>query len=178
MIKRVLDLISFWTKGGVAYARRIGVVVGDNCRIYTRHFGSDPFLITIGDRVTVTANVHFLTHDGSLCLFRDDKGRRYKYQPIEIGNDVFIGINSIIMPGVKIDDKVIIAAGSVVTKSVPSGSIVAGVPAKIIGDFEDFKHKSLNDCISHRDIDFSKSYKERVLEVVSNTYKDYLRKQQ
>lgn len=53
--------------------------------------------------------------------------------PIEIGNNVWIGMRVIILPGVKIDEGVIVAAGSVVTKSVPKCAIVGGNPAKIIG---------------------------------------------
>jgi acetyltransferase-like isoleucine patch superfamily enzyme len=92
------------TKSGVKYARYKGVQVGDNCRVYTRNFGSEPWLISIGDKVTVTSGVVLLTHDGSTWLMNDEKGRRYLYRRIEIGNNVFIGVNSIVMPGVKIED--------------------------------------------------------------------------
>jgi len=175
MFKRLLDLAFYFLKGGVVYAKRIGVNVGKNCRIYTRHFGTEPFLISIGDDVTITKDVTFITHDGSLIFFKDEKGRRYKYQPINIGNNVFIGMNAIIMPGIKIDENVIVASGSVVTKSIPTGSVVAGVPAKIIGNFHEFKAKCLKECISQADMDFNKPYKERVLQVTTNSYKEYLK---
>ncbi len=83
--------------------------------------------MTIGNRVTITRGVEFITHDGSLWLYADKHGRRYAYAPIEIGNDVFIGLNAMIMPGVKIGSRVIVAAGALVSKSVPSNSVVAGV---------------------------------------------------
>ncbi|SMC79171.1 acyltransferase [Pedobacter nyackensis] len=176
MLRRGFYLLSFWIKGGVFYARRMGVTVGDNCRIYTRYFGSEPFLISIGNNVTITKGVSFITHDGSLILFSDEKGRRYKYQRIDIGNNVFIGLNSIIMPGVKISDNAIIAAGSVLTKSVPEGSIVAGVPAKIIGNFNELNDRSLKECISEVDIDFDESYKNRILKVADLDFKPYLKR--
>ncbi|WP_036678030.1 acyltransferase [Daejeonella oryzae] len=157
------------------YFKRVGIKVGSNCRIYTSSFGSEPFLITIGNHVTVTSGVSFITHDGSGWLMRDDKGRRYVYQPINIGNHVFIGVNSIIMPGVKIDDEVIVAAGSVVTKSIPSGVVVAGVPAKIIGKYSDIKNKMLDNYISDIDMRALKgTYEERIRKVTTNTYKAYL----
>jgi acetyltransferase-like isoleucine patch superfamily enzyme len=142
--------------------------MGNNCRIYTKGFGSEPFLISIGNHCTITSGVVFITHDGSTWLHRDKKGRRYYYAPIEVGNDVFIGINSIIMPGVKIEDKVIVAAGSVVTKSVPSGVVIGGNPAKIIGNYDELERKRLETFISDIDLDKSLNFKERVLKVVSS----------
>jgi acetyltransferase-like isoleucine patch superfamily enzyme len=163
------------TKSGVKYARYKGVQVGDNCRVYTRNFGSEPWLISIGDKVTVTSGVVLLTHDGSTWLMNDEKGRRYLYRRIEIGNNVFIGVNSIVMPGVKIEDYVIIAAGSIVTKSVPSGVIIAGNPAKIIGNYEDYKKGVLNKYISDKDIDFNLDYQSRIEMVLDNSFKKYLK---
>ena len=157
------------------YFDKIGIKVGSNCRIFTTSFGTEPFLITIGNNVTVTSGVSFITHDGSAGLMRDEKGRRYIYQPIIIGNNVFIGLNSIIMPGVKIDDEVIVAAGSVVTKSVPSGVVVAGVPAKIIGKYADIKSKMLYGYISDMEMKaLQGSYEERIKQVTNFSYKAYL----
>src|SRR5690606_24858527 len=116
----------------VSYGRSIGVTIGNNCRIYIDKFGTEPFLISIGDNVTITNEVRLITHDGATWLFRDEKGRRYRYAPIVIGNNVFIGFRSLITPGVKIGNNVIIAAGTVVTKSIPDNSIVGGAPAKYI----------------------------------------------
>ncbi len=168
------DKLYIAIKSGVEYARYKGVKVGNDCRILTTKFGSEPWLITIGNKVTITSGVVLLTHDGSTWSIKDQKGRRYLYKRIVIGNNVFIGVNSILMPGVRIDDNVIIAAGSIVTKSVPSGVIVAGNPARIIGQYEDYKQQALANYISEQDLDFSKKYKERVEEVVDNEFKKYL----
>jgi acetyltransferase-like isoleucine patch superfamily enzyme len=162
------------TKSGVEYARYKGVVVGDNCRIYTRGFGSEPWLISIGDNVTITSGVIILTHDGSTWLIRDNKGRRYLFKRVKIGNNVFIGVNSIIMPGVIIEDNVIVAAGSIVTKSIPKGVIVAGNPAAIIGDFESYKKLVLANNISDNDMDFNLSYQNRIERIVDNSMKKIL----
>lgn len=162
------------TKPGVEYARFLGMSVGENCRIFTSTFGSEPWLISIGNKVTITSGVRFLTHDGSTWLINDENGRRELFRRIIVGNNVFIGINSIIMPGVKIDDNVIIAAGSIVTKSIPTGVIVGGNPAKIIGDYNKYKTKAMNEYISTKDMDFKMGYRERIEKIVDNTFKDYM----
>jgi acetyltransferase-like isoleucine patch superfamily enzyme len=155
------------------YAKKQGVKVGEGCRIYTKNFGTEPFLISIGNHCTITTGVRFITHDGSTWLMRDQKGRRYYYAPIEIGNNVFIGVNSIIMPGVKIEDNVIVGAGSIVTKSIPSGVIVAGTPAKIIGKFEEIEKRMLENYISDEDMDKTLNYKERILRIIQG-FKPFL----
>lgn len=162
------------TKTGVEYARFKGVTIGDKCRIYTRNFGSEPWMISIGNKVTITSGVILLTHDGSTWLMNDEKGRRYLYRKINIGNNVFIGVNSIIMPGVNIDDNVIVAAGSIVTKSIPSGVIVAGNPAKIIGDYNLYQKEVLEKYISDEEMDYKLDYQSRIEKVVDKSFKKYM----
>lgn len=129
-------------KGSTYAGRAQGVKIGEECRIYTS-FGNEPWLISIGDRVTVTSGVQFITHDGATWLLRDAKGRRYRYAPIEIGSDVFIGANSIILPGVRIGNRVIVAAGSVVSRSIPDNCVVAGVPARFVKTFDEYESRGL-----------------------------------
>jgi acetyltransferase-like isoleucine patch superfamily enzyme len=164
------------TKGALGYAKYLGVEIGHDCRIYITTWGSEPFLITIGDRVTITDDVKILTHNGSTWLIKDEKGRRYDYNPVKIGNDVFVGTGSIIMPGVIIGNEVIIAAGSVVTKSVPDGCIVGGNPATIIGDYASYKTKALTQFPADLDRVKSRSYKETILTELNNTPKPFLKK--
>jgi acetyltransferase-like isoleucine patch superfamily enzyme len=135
--------ILYAVKGSTYAARARGVKIGEGCRIYTTSFGWEPWLISIGDRVTLTSGVQFITHDGATWLVRDEKGRRYRYAPIEIGNDVFIGASSIILPGVRIGSRVIVAAGSVVNRSIPDNCVVAGVPAKFIKTFDEYERRGL-----------------------------------
>src|ERR1019366_9030870 len=136
---RVLSVL----RGSSYVARAQGVKLGEGCRIYISYFGTEPWLISIGDRVTITSGGQFITHDGATWLLRDGKGRRYRYSPIRIGSDVFIGVNSIILPEVRIGSRVIVAAGSVINRSIPDNCVVAGVPAKFIKTFDEYERRGL-----------------------------------
>jgi acetyltransferase-like isoleucine patch superfamily enzyme len=174
LLKKLVALWVLYFKGKNAYAKHIGVKFGDNCRLITSLWGTEPFLINIGDNVTITDGVRFLTHDGSACLSIDERGRRYLYARIDIGDNVFVGVNSIIMPGVKIEDNVIVAAGSVVTKSIRSGTVVGGIPAKRLGNFEELSQKMLKTYVSDSELNKFLNYRDRVLSVVSEDYKPFL----
>ena len=71
----------------------------------------------------------------------DNQAYDYYSGCIEVMDNVFIGSNSTILPNVKIGPNALIAAGSVVTKDVPENSVVAGVPAKVIGKFDEYMNK-------------------------------------
>lgn len=137
--KYLLSVFVFVFFGGVAAARMRGASVGRDCRIYVFAFGSEPFLIRIGDRVTITSGVRLITHDGATSLVRDASGRRQRFGPVKIGDDVFIGGNSLVMPGVTIGSRVIVGAGSVVTRDIPDNSVVAGNPARILRTFDQYE---------------------------------------
>lgn len=133
------------------YARHIGVNITGEIHIYGDPFGmfgTEPWCITLGDNVHITRDVLFITHDGGTLLYRKYVKDLEITKPIVVGNDVYIGVRSIIMPGVTIGNNVIIAAGSVVTKDVPDNSVVGGVPARAIKSaneyFEKIKKESLH----------------------------------
>jgi acetyltransferase-like isoleucine patch superfamily enzyme len=130
-------LLTQW-KGPTAASRAFGCQVGEDCRILSKIVTSEPWLVSVGDRVTVSSDVRLITHDGSGWLYRDERGRRYRYAPVSIGSDVFIGAGAIILPGVSIGDRCVVGAGAVVTKSVPEGTVVAGNPARALGTYDDF----------------------------------------
>lgn len=134
----------FIKKDRVAYAKKLGVRIGTRCQLLVdpdHAFGTEPWLISLGDHVDVTAGVQFLTHEGGIWCARGLDNRYEeldKFLPITVGNNVMIGIRTIIMPGVKIGNNVIIAANSIVTKDVEDGMVVAGMPAKSISTVEKF----------------------------------------
>jgi len=140
MIARIINFYRrrFWSPK--KYAKYLGVKFGEGCHIATRTFGSEPYLITMGDNVQITNDVKFFTHGGS-WVFRKDTPNFDVFGKITIHNNVYIGNNALIMPGVTIESDVIIGAGAVVTKSVPSDSIMGGNPARIIGSLTDLKKR-------------------------------------
>jgi acetyltransferase-like isoleucine patch superfamily enzyme len=99
--------------------------------------------ISISDRIVVSSNVIFLTHDYSYTTALISINEKPStdigvLREIIIGNNVFIGMNSLLLPGTKIGNNVIIGAGSVVRGAIPDYSLVAGNPATIIGDVRDY----------------------------------------
>jgi acetyltransferase-like isoleucine patch superfamily enzyme len=148
------------SRGRVYALRALGVRVGSGCRILSDIATTEPWLISVGDRVTISSGVTFITHDGSGWLYRDERGRRYRFAPIRVGSDVFIGAGVTILPGVSIGDRCVVGAGSVVTTSVPDETIVAGVPARPIKAWAEF-HTALATWPAEADM-VGDSYRERV----------------
>lgn len=146
--------------------------LGENCLFQSRIFPMDPKLLHIHDNVTIAANVTFCTHDAirHVLMYKYKKKFPMYSGCIEVMDNVFIGAGVIIMPNIRIGENSIIAAGSIVTKDVPSNSIVAGNPAKVIGNFDDLVKKrsassvnSSNDYMSLAEIknNWAYFYKER-----------------
>jgi acetyltransferase-like isoleucine patch superfamily enzyme len=130
------------------YAKRKGVKMNGIVHFYdTPWLGTEPWLITLGDNVHITNNVKFVNHDGAALIFRKYVPDLQIIKPITVGNDVYIGIDSIILPGVNIGNKCIIAAGSVVTKDVPDNSVVGGVPAKYIKSADEYFEKAKSESL-------------------------------
>ena len=128
----------------ILYKKHLGVDMGDNVRITGKiNFGSEPYLISIGNNVTLTQNIQLITHDGGVAVFRDEYPGLNVYGRIRIGDNVFIGANTTILPGVEIGDNVVIGACSVVTKNIPNNSVAVGVPCKILKSLYEYKKDSL-----------------------------------
>lgn len=116
----------------VKYLRKLGMKIGERCRIRTMKFSTEPYLIEIGDHVAIAAGTEFITHDGANWVFEDDVDGGGVFGKIVIGNNVFIGINSIILSNTSIGDNCIVGAGSVVRGKFPENSVLAGNPAQIV----------------------------------------------
>lgn len=123
--------------------QRNGLELNGTPRYIGAHVEFDDFnLISLGDRVVVSDHCHFLTHDYSITTALIAQGRMPDsdvalIRGIKVGNNVFIGKKTIIMPNTKIGDNVIIGAGSVVRGLIPDNSIVIGNPAEVVGKLSD-----------------------------------------
>lgn len=130
------------------YNSYCGVKFGTNVRITgSINFGSEGYLISIGDNVSLTQNISFHTHDGGVWVFRNEDSDIDVFGRITIGNNVFIGANVQIMPGVTIGNNVVIGAGAVVTKDIPDNVVACGVPAKKIKTILEYKETSYNKAL-------------------------------
>ena len=127
----VLGDIMGWLKSNhLEGYRKKGVKIGTGCKL-CKHATLDTHgNLEIGNNVTVSGRAVLLTHDASEEL----TGKKNSYNT-KIGNNVFIGINSIVLTGVTIGDNSIVGAGSVVTKDIPPNEIWAGNPAKKIRSY-------------------------------------------
>lgn len=120
-------LIFMGMKVGKNFGRLHGVILDP----------SHCWLIEIGDNVTMAPRVHVLAHDASTKQFLGYT----KLGRVTIGDNVFIGAESVILPGVTIGNNVIVGANSTVTKDIPDNVVVAGTPAKIICTLDEYLTK-------------------------------------
>ena len=120
-------LISMGMKVGKNFKRLHGVIL-------------DPahcWLIEIGDNVTMAPRVHILCHDASTKTFLNYT----KIGRVTIGDNVFIGAESVVLPGVTIGRNVIIGANSTVTHDIPDDSVAVGSPARVICTLAEYLEK-------------------------------------
>ena len=140
-ITRYINPIKYWKKRGLR--------LGEECEIYpSASFGSEPYLIELGNHVRVNSGVNFVTHDGGCWVLRKCKHIPNAEQldlfgKIKVGNNVHIGTNAFIMPGITIGNNCIIGCCAVVTKDIPDNSVAVGIPAHVIETVQQYydKHK-------------------------------------
>lgn len=142
IVKRLSGLYWRYLKSREQYARHIGVQIGENCLIGIRDWSTEPYLIHIGNNVQITSDVHFYTHGGGNCI-RKLYPNFDVFGKIVIEDWAYIGSGSHLLPGVTIGEGALVAAGSVVTKSVPSYTVVAGNPARVISTTQEYLEKNL-----------------------------------
>ena len=145
--------------------RERGAVIGNNVHIYDGGGASIDygfsFLLKIGDNVSIS-NSTLLLHDASI----NKELNFVKIGKITIGNNVFVGAGSIILPNVSIENNVIIGAGSVVSKNIPDDVVAVGNPIRVIGTYDAYMDKyrrwiQEKPCFSEDDIS---NEKEQILQ--------------
>lgn len=133
------------------YARHIGVNLGVNNTIGKNHWSSEPYLITVGSNCGLT-NCRIFTHGGARVV-RNKYPKFDIFGKVTIGDNVYIGTNALIMPGVNIGNNVLVGAGSVVTKSIPDNMVVAGNPARVICTVHEYYERNKKYDLHSKDLD-------------------------
>lgn len=176
----ILKINNFWQelvgKAYIEVCKARGLKVGkDVIFIEAPKFGSEPYLIEIGDRTKITANCTFINHDGAMYVIRSIEKYRdaRNFGRIKIGKNCFIGNNCTILPSVEMGDNCILGAGSVLNSSMPSNSVYAGVPAKFICTIEEYGDKALaNNVMYPRELEKNRPLLDAYIkENLPHTYK-------
>lgn len=177
LLKLVRSGYNFYLKKSnpIKYAQKIGVHMGERCRLNgSPDWGSEPWLIQIGNHTEISFDCAFITHDGSTWVFREKKryNKVLRFGKIVIGNNCFIGARSTILHGITIGDNSIVGAGSLVTKSIPSGEVLGGgVPAKFLGSTIDFAEKCLRESPEYNEEDFKLNRRNEIERILNSCEK-------
>lgn len=166
IIKKIVKREKYNSDTYIKYLRKIGVVVGENCTIYvpskTTIDETNPFMLQIGNNVKISQGVIILTHDFSWSVTSGVFGNiTGNMGEVNIGNNVFIGMNAILTKNTRIGNNVIIGAGSIVTHDCESNYVYAGSPAKKIMSINAFYEKRMI------------QQEEEAKEIVKKYYKTY-----
>lgn len=126
-----------------------GLRLGKNVDLVSMpNFGSEPYLISIGDNTTVSSDCAFVTHDAATRVIRnlpDGNPETGYFAPIKVGKNCFIGIRSTILAGVTIGDNTIIGACSLVNHDIPNNVVAAGNPCRVICTLDEYREKHKDD---------------------------------
>lgn len=154
LIENILLKFKKMVYSPVKWARYLGVNIGEDNLLGKDHWSSEPYLITVGSHCQLT-NCQIFTHGGAQVV-RNIDPTFDTFGKVVIGDYVYIGANSLIMPGVTIGNNALIAAGSVVTKSVPAGVVVAGNPARYLCTVKEYYERNKRYNIASKGFDGTK----------------------
>ena len=130
--------------------RARGVRIGDGTRLNCSvdAFGSEPYLVEVGENCLFASDIRFITHDGGVKVLNTlgyfDGKRMDRIARIKVGNNVYIGTGAYIMQGVTIGNNCIIGARAVVTHNIEDNSVAVGVPAKVIKTIDEYYQTGIN----------------------------------
>lgn len=154
---RLLTITNGWKRASYLKRKNVFMEMGNDCYYHTRDLPAEPYLVKLHDDVRIAADVRLITHDiasymiNNISEYEQYGKAKYYMGTIEIFDHVMIGAGSKVLPNVKIGPKAIVAAGSIVTKDVPENSVVAGIPARVIGTFDEFAKKRINETQNYPD---------------------------
>lgn len=154
-LKKVVNIYWKHVASPIKYARHIGVKIGNNCFIASRNWSTEPYLINIGNNVQITNGVSVHTHGGGHVL-RANHPDFDVFGKVVIKDWVYIGAYSQIMPGVTIGEGALVAAGSVVTKTVEPYTVVGGNPARFICTIQEYYERNKKYNVATKGLDGSK----------------------
>lgn len=126
-----------------------GLQIGKSFKIAGKpSFSSTPCLVRIGNHVSISAGVAFITHDGATWVFREhpEYGKLQRIGTIDIKDNSYIGQNAVLLPDITIGPNAVVGAGAVVTKSVPANTVVGGCPARFISTYDEYVAKIVPKC--------------------------------
>lgn len=153
-IERMLFMLIPTAQGRVKWLRKHNkfAMLGEHVHYQPRKYPVAGGRVKIHNNVVIAADVEFTGHDIIHWVFDGIEGKRtYKeyHGCIEIYDNCFIGAGARILPNVSIGPNSIVAAGAVVNRDVPPGTVVGGVPAKVIGSFDDIREKRMKFTLEH-----------------------------
>lgn len=139
--------------------------LGKNVNLYTRNFGTEPYLISIHDNVTCASNVSFVNHDVScfnVARFLGLPERSLdKVGPITLYENCFIGADTMLMMGCSVGKNSIVAARSVVTKNIPENEVWGGAPARFIMTLNEYAERVKNTALAYPWVDSATACKKK-----------------
>jgi acetyltransferase-like isoleucine patch superfamily enzyme len=112
--------------------RKMGVKIGEECRIRCVSLSPESYLIEIGNKVVIAEDTYLITHEGGVCVFHDERPKLDLYGKIKIGDNCFIGRNCIILPNTTLGKNCIVGAGTVVRGNFADNSVIIGNPGKVV----------------------------------------------
>lgn len=157
-VRRLIIILALRLFDGYKRARLLKRInyfnrIGDNCYLGTVNFGSEPFLISFGDNVGLGTGVRFINHDMSADMISIKQhgvsDRLSYYGSISIGSNVFIGADTVILPGVTIGSNVVVGAGAIVARDLDSNGVYVGA-GKFVKSFSEFESKITHDSEKQR----------------------------